>query len=213
MLAARFPRLHALECDDVVIVEGTFDVVEGGVHIDSFLVRIVLPTTYPSGFPIAWEIGNRVRRGVQDWHVSGDGSLCVGLHEELWLKYGGRFELKEYLEGPLHSYFVGVCEKLAGRPWPWGEWAHGEPALREFYSKIIDTDDLERLKDLLMMLESDSIKGHWCCPCGSGKEMRRCHLFSIKDIHAKLPKAMFTRYRKSLDGSAEGAEGGSVARK
>jgi hypothetical protein len=210
MLAENFPRLHALECDGIVLVEGTFELIEDGVSIDSFLVRILLPSAYPIGFPVTWEIGGRVPR-ILDWHVTSDGSLCVGLHEELWLKFGRRFELKAYLDSALRSYFIGVCEKLAGRPWPWGEWAHGAPALLEFYSKIIGTDDLGRVKELLAVLEKDAVKGHWLCPCGSGKEMRRCHGQAIRDTHQKLPKAMFTRYLKILNQPAAADDGLKVA--
>jgi hypothetical protein len=202
MLAEKFPRLHALKSGDYVLVEGTFDVNEGDVRIEGFLIRVLLPTSYPLEIPTVWELGGRVPRQL-DWHVNGNGTLCVGLPEELWLRFKGRFELKEFLEGPVRSYFVGVCEKLAGRPWPWEEWAHGAPALQEFYGKVIGTEDIECVKALLAMLEKDLVKGHWRCPCGSGKEIRRCHLPTVRDLHATLPKWMFTRYLASLNAQAD----------
>ena len=166
--------------------------IEDGIAIDNFLIAIELPASYPIGIPVVRELGGRIPNHP-DFHVFANGTLCLGLPEELWLQYGGRFELKQYLEGPLRSYFLGICEKLAGRPWPFGEWPHGVPALIEFYGKLIGTEEISCVIALVEMLSNASLKGHWKCPCGSGKELRQCHGDALRDLHARLSKEILAR--------------------
>ena len=104
----------------------------------------------------------------------------------------------------MRSYLTGVCEKFAGRPWPYGEWAHGAPALVEFYGKAIGTDEPNRVVELVEMLTKDGVKGHWDCPCGSGKEIRRCHIATLRDLHGKLPKDMIGWSLQVLGGAVPG---------
>jgi hypothetical protein len=192
MLARNFPGLHAFENDGHAFVVGTFQLIEDGVPIDNFTIRIDLPATYPVGLPFAREVGGRLPHR-EDYHVNPDGTLCVGLPEDLWLRFGGRCELKAYLDGPLRSYFIGALHKLQGRPWPYGEWPHGAAGLREFYGSKIASTELQTIVTLVTIVAGDPVKGHWICPLGCGAEIRRCHLAVVKDLQARLPKEIVTR--------------------
>jgi hypothetical protein len=187
--------LHLVEHRGSIVVVGTYHLHEDGVPIEHFLVEIVLPDAYPNGLPAAREVGGRIPP-VEDFHVNGDGTLCLGVPEDLWVRYAGRFDLGEYLRQHLRAYFVGVAHKLRGKPWPYGERAHGAAGLCEYYGEVIGTKDSAMVLEFLKMLRKDAVKGHWLCPCGSGKELRRCHVRAIRNLHANLPKPMIKR---SLD--------------
>ena len=137
---------------------GTYQLHEDGVPIEHFLVEIALPDTYPNGLPAAREDGGRTPP-VEDFHVNRDGTLCLGVPEDLWVRYGGRLELGQYLREPLRAYFVGVAHKLRGKPWPYGERPHGAAGLCEYYGGVIGVTNSARVLEFLKMLRKDTVKG------------------------------------------------------
>jgi hypothetical protein len=134
--------------------------------------------------------------------VNPDGTLCVGLPEELCLRFKGRFELKEYFEGPLRSYFIGTTHKLQGKPWPYGEWGHGAVGVREFYGNNIGSTDQRAITEFLALVAGDAAKGHWVCPRGCGTELRRYHLRMAKELQGTLPREIVSRSLQLLKGDA-----------
>ena len=181
VLAENYPSLHALKFERSVAVAGTFRLAEGDVPIEDFLVHVELPPTYPIGLPVALEMGGRIPRD-ENHQVNKDGTLCVGLPEELWLRYDGRLPMEVYLPGPLRDYFVGVSSMLRGKGWPYGEWGHGARGLREFYGQYIDTERAGAVAEFVAMIAEGRVKGHVLCPCGSEKESRRCHLPKMRSL-------------------------------
>ena len=60
-------------------------------------------------------------------------------------------------------------------------------------------------KDLiyhLRLLSKDWPKGHWLCPCGSGKRLRHCHRDDLMALHEKVPPQIAKRMLRRL--KAEG---------
>lgn len=190
MLRRRYPGL-SLVAEDVI--EGVYDVSHDGVWLTSYLLRIEISESYPIVAPRIFEIGGRIPRTL-DHHVNSDGSLCLGVPEELWVALGGEWELGAVLDGPVRSFLIGVTSKLQGGAWPYGERAHGAEGLCQFYASFIGTADPERVIELLKMLARDKLKGHWDCPCGSGLRLRNCHGAAVAELHRKkLPPEMLAR--------------------
>ena len=78
---------------------------------------------------------------------------------------------------------------------------------RFLYRVTMDYLPKEKEFELLKMLRTDTIKGHWSCPCGSGKELRRCHVEAIRALHEKLPKTLIERsYCILNEAAAKGPE-------
>ncbi|MFN0217361.1 MAG: hypothetical protein ACKVP4_00960 [Hyphomicrobium sp.] len=181
LLAERYPGL-ALDEDDHS-VQGTYDLFHDRTWLDSYLIRVDLPDAYPRGLPAVYEIGGRIPR-TDAYHVNADGSLCLGVPEELWIKHVGRFEIDVILDGPLRTFLLGATDKLKGRDWPYGERAHGPQGLCQFYAPVIGSSDPLHVLDLIQMLSAKRIKGHWPCPCGSNLQLRKCHGEPIRELHA-----------------------------
>ncbi len=195
LLRQRYPGLALVNVGDECEIEGTYDLRERGDWVDSFLIRMHLPQDYPRSIPIVHEIGGRIPKSV-DFHINTgtDGSLCLGVPEELWIEYNGTFDVATVLAGPLHTYLLGVTEKIQGRRWPYGEREHGAKGLCQFYGSIIGTTESIRVLDLIMMLSKPMIKGHWPCPCGSGKKLRKCHYSEVVKLHSeRLPSDILIR--------------------
>lgn len=202
LLTSSFSGLHALVDEEIVAIIGTYHLTENDVPIDEFLIRVDLPPTYPMGIPVAREVGGKIPHD-EDHHVNANGTLCVGLPEEMWIRYRGRLEVADYLSGPLRDYFIGASAKLRGLPWPFGEWGHGQQGLREYYGQFIDSDDHERIANFVRLIAEGRVKGHVPCPCGSGKESRRCHLQKMRGLSDKLPKEIAMRALQILSGGTD----------
>lgn len=184
-LQALYPTLHVLEPRDKVVVRGSFPVLDEGKEIDRYKIEIELPDDYPSSLPVVREIGGRIPHQPER-HVSGDGTLCVCLPDAHRLAHPRGQTLVEFLRGPLHNYLLGSTVVERGGQWPFGEWAHDVDGVIEFYSDLFALKDTKEIVTYLVCL-SRPAKGHWPCPCGSGKRFRYCHRSLLHGLGQKIP--------------------------
>ena len=138
------------------------------------------------------EIGGRIPRG-RDCHVNPDGTLCLAVAEEMWIKCQCRFDLRSFLAGPLRTFLLSNSLVEQGAAWPHGERSHGAVGICEFYQEAVGFGDARQVLDLLRYLCKPRLKGHWPCPCGSEKNMRHCHHETIAQLHARVPTEVFER--------------------
>jgi hypothetical protein len=103
MLRTKYPTLHADEVDGVIVVRGSFAIAHEGTKLDWYLIELALPGDYPASPSIVREIGGRIPREM-DRHVNGDGSLCLAVAEEMWIKWKEKFEVDNFLEGPVRTF-------------------------------------------------------------------------------------------------------------
>jgi len=84
------------------------------------------------------------------------------------------------------NYFIcqGVVEN--GHPWPMEQLGHGADGIRMFYSELLGTGDDAVICGYLVCLAADRVKGHWSCPCGSGRRLRDCHFASVLELRNNI---------------------------
>jgi hypothetical protein len=176
-LKGRYPNLHLIvpEGDGVASLIGTFPVyAPDGTILDSFRISVEFPDDYPRSLPVVREVGGRVPHKEENHVNPADGTSCVALPDARAEYFPEGAPFLRYLEGALHNYFLGQSLFLAGNPWPFDEWAHGEAGRLEYYKQLFGTEDKERVRDYLKALKSREIKHFKKCPCGSGKKIRIC---------------------------------------
>jgi hypothetical protein len=60
--------------------------------------------------------------------------------------------------------------------WRFGERSHGAKGIVEAYADVLEVcPKAAEVLYLLRLLSQEWPKGHWQCPCGSGRLLRRCH--------------------------------------
>jgi hypothetical protein len=170
VLRAKYPTLHAFIVDGECRIRGTFAPVEA----DRYALDIALPCDYPHAMPVVWETGNRIPREM-DRHVLGNGSLCLGTPLALWIQLGNDYSVERVIDGPLKSFLIGNSLVEEGEPWPHGDRAHGAAGLLEHLGELIGTRDPKVVGRFLIDLLEQKVRGHWLCPCGSGRIIRKCH--------------------------------------
>ena len=185
---AAHPNLHFEVVNDVVLVRGTFPIAFEENGLASDLIEIELPKDYPKSIPIARETDGRIPR-TADRHMNpADGTACVLLPDERWRVWPHGSRLLQFLDGPVRNFFLGQSLVELGDPWPFGQWGHGANGIREYYAELVGTDDIRVITGYLDCLSKKKIKGHWPCPCRSGKRLRDCHWALVQDLTTKIPR-------------------------
>ena len=65
------------------------------------------------------------------------------------------------------------------------------------YGEILGVTDEEQIRRFLDCLGHKKVKGHWNCPCGTGKRIRDCHVTRSGDSRTSFPRRL--RVRPSPD--------------
>lgn len=195
-LATRYPHLHLFIESGGAFVRGTFSVLspEGQV-LDGYQVSIELLPDYPRSLPVVREVGGRIP-WKEDFHVNRDGVACVLLPDDRWRCFPGGAPFIQFLDGPVHDFFLGQSLVALGEDWPFGQWSHGANGVFEYYEWLLGTDDRPAVVRYLRVLAKLNFKGHWDCPCGSGHKIRRCCSAKIADLRTKISPAVA---RKTLE--------------
>lgn len=197
------PKLRTQDDGEAIRVEGTYLLYETATApnpagpLTGFEVRIVLPYDFPRGEPSVAETAGRIPR-TPDRHVNGDGSCCVTVWEH-WLATASDHSVAAYLAGPIHEYFLAQFWFENKKEWPFGERPHYAVGLVEAYNDALGLKlSAERLAYHLRVLSQAWPKGHWLCPCGSGRFIRKCHRDEMMALHEQIPPALAKRMLKRL---------------
>lgn len=184
---AEYPSLHFYREGDRMTVRGSFPLRHGGKDLDRFQIEVQLPRNRKDDIPVIRETGSRIPR-LNDNHINDlSGDICLFVPEERWRIFPVGSTLLDFLNGPVRNYLLGFALKELGERWPFGERPHGPAGIVEFYSELIGTSDRRVIRDYIQCLSKKSFKGHWPCPCGSGKKTRNCHASQIQDLRKKIP--------------------------
>lgn len=182
MLRSRYPTLHAFIEKGVCIVRGTYPVMDSGRLVDRYELEIALRPDYPTSLPLVWETGGRIPREA-DRHVFPDaGCLCLGVPLALWMQLKGDFSLPTILDIPVRNFLIGNGLVEKGEPWPHGDRSHGVEGILEFYGDLLGTSDSIAIARFLLSLVKEKVRGHWRCPCGSGRIIRNCHREAVESL-------------------------------
>ena len=203
VIAFRQPKLRAAPDGDGIRITGCYLLTENGAvanpdgPISEFDIEIILSPRYPNREPRVLEVGGRIPRNP-DRHVNHDGDCCITVWEH-WLVSTGDRSFASFLNGPLHQFFLGQYWFEKTGKWPFGEHPHGEKGLQEAYAEVLGVPNKKKnVLYHLRLLSQDWPKGHWLCPCGSGRKLRHCHRDDLMAFHEKIPPRLARRMRRRL---------------
>jgi hypothetical protein len=197
------PKLRASMSGENLEIAGSYLVFEKDVvaapggPITEFDVRIECSPLYPRFEPKVFEVGGKIPREA-DRHINPDGDCCVTVWEN-WLVTTDDQSFAGFIRGPLNEYLLGQYWFEKTGKWPFGERAHGASGLEEAYADALGIPNKrEDLIYYLRLLSQDWPKGHWGCPCKSGRLLRHCHHQQLLAIHRRVPPIMARRMLRRL---------------
>jgi hypothetical protein len=197
------PKLRAARDGSNILVRGSYLLFENGAvanpagPMSEFDIKMVVSERFPKREPKVFEVGGRIPRH-SDYHINPDGDCCVTVWEN-WLVCADDHSFAAFLDGPLHEFFLGQYWFEKTGKWPFGERTHGPKGLEEAYADALGIS--HKKKDLiyhLRLLSKDWPKGHWLCPCDSGKRIRHCHRDDLMALHQKIPPRIANRMLRRL---------------
>lgn len=192
------PGLVLLRQSDPPVLRGEFLVREGDEVLERFAVEVRLQRQSDRALPEVREIGGRIPHH-EDWHVSGDGTLCVVQPAAFWFQEPEGLTLPGFLQGPLQGHLAGQVVVARGGKWPVGAWGHGATGICECFAEILGVTAPGVVRALVGVIAGEWINGHAPCPCGSGRKFRKCHgpvVFKAKrNIPLKVRKDSYAALR------------------
>jgi hypothetical protein len=157
----------------------------------SIQLELHIPLRYPDGPPRTFEVGGLIPRGSDRWHLMTDNSLCLGSRIEVIRRFRADPTIRGYLDSLVFPYLHGYMSRNQSGVPPQGELPHGAEGTLKDYQRILNVEHPQRVLPLLAMLALDRFPGNQSCPCGSGKKLKRCHLWRILEIKSMQTKNQF----------------------
>lgn len=186
-----YPGLRVSLSEGRLSVAGTFPVQHAGSALDFFRIRVEVPESFPLDLPVVFETEGRIP-WTANRHVESCGKACLFVPDERWKYFPESGTLLEFLRGPVHAFFLSqhVFEKTGA--WPFGARSHGVEGIAEAYAEELGSADLDLVCRYLDVLRKPEVKGHWPCPCGSGRKLRDCHQDQVQALRAKISPRVAT---------------------
>lgn len=192
------PELTPTADGEGVHVAGELIVYAQGTEVDRFTIRMLIPSGFPVEEPIVWELDERIPR-TQDRHMNGRAGECCLTVWEAWRAVTQEQNFQTFMEGPVSDFFLGQAMVERGDDWPFSELPHGRPGIIQAYAHALSLAESEALVvAYLDVLSHRHIKGHFACPCGSGKVIRKCHRSEVEDIASRIDPQLAKKMRSRL---------------
>jgi len=186
-LRVRFPDLQVVQEVGLVYVRGSFPIVHDDIALDRYQIEIEFPPDYPKSLPKVRETAGRIPRVLDRHVIPSTGDACLFVEEDWLVTVGREPDFFELLDGPVRNFFIGQSLVEAGKPWPFGARSHGKKGVMEVYAEWFGTEDEPTIRRYLDCLSREGLKGHWDCPCGSGRRVRACHAEPLRGLRERIP--------------------------
>ncbi len=185
-LIKKFPTLRIQISNEKVIIVGMFPVKSNKATINEYLLEIILPDNYPEDLPAINELQGKIPR-TPEWHTNGDGTLCPVLPSEYWSRKS-ECRLIEYLENEVTGLLLAADYFRLKGHWPFSEHRHGYDGYRDYYGKRLGIENPTIVQEFINDIHTNRLKGHFDCPCKSGKKLRNCHATVLWQLRAEMPQ-------------------------
>tara|TARA_B100000609_G_C17174531_1_gene413587 strand:- start:84 stop:734 length:651 start_codon:yes stop_codon:yes gene_type:complete len=167
---------------------------------DDYRLEIKFSSRFPRNIPVVREVGDKIPRNG-DYHVNGDGSLCLGSPLRLLLKIRKNPGVGGFVDSCLIPYLYAVSHKLKyGGEFVFGELKHQQPGMIEDYIDILGLHDEAGIREAVSLLAiKKRIANKKTCPCGCGKRLGVCPFHhKLNELRKAAPVSWFRQHAKML---------------
>lgn len=199
---AAYPDLRLSIQDECVFIQGSFPIKEDGAALDRYSIEVRVPQDFPKDLPVLREVGGRIPWDA-DRHVNINGDACLLVPDERWRHFPEGRTLRDFLDGPVRSFLIGQSVYDRTGKWPFGQRSHGRAGILEAYAEMLNiSPDRETIRAFLDLISRREVKGHWPCPCGAGKILRKCHGARVWVLREKIGPEIALKTLKELKGTS-----------
>lgn len=181
LTSERFPKLKNYFWSEelkVWIIDGELDICDtAGEYWDTFVIRIIVPNTYPYCVPLVIEKSEKIPREA-DRHISKEGICCLDIEHRL-LKMSRRgIRLVDFMTDKVYPYFANQLYFEQEQKYSSGEYGHGFEGVKQLYKEIGIVTVEEAIMILEHILHAKELERNKVCFCGKGK-YKKCHLEKV----------------------------------
>ena len=133
-------------------------------------VKIVLNS---SALPVIYDTGRAIVASYP--HRYSDGSLCLETDTYIRMRFADGLTLLDWMEEIVEPYFFSYEYYTRFGVFPFGERPHGIEGIIQTYQELLHESDPKVVLRLMLFCVEGRYRGHNDCPCGSGKNSRKCH--------------------------------------
>lgn len=177
-----FPKIHFLEENNTRSLSGEVDIFDTkSTYVDSYLVKIVIPSNYPYGFPLLFETGNKFEHTI-DRHISNDGSCCVCSLQEADLIIQKGITIKSFFLEYVIPYLANQIYFDNSAHWANGDFDHGYEGILQYYKELFKINNTGKIFNLLSSLNTKRLNRNDYCFCGQKLKLKKCHISTYNQI-------------------------------
>lgn len=165
---------------------------DGGALQGCFDIRVLIPATYPYGFPVLLETAGKIERTI-DRHIGPGGLICEEIDQKELMLASKSITIREYFAQYVHKHFCWqlIYEEEGNKNLQ--EWSHHGDGTMQFYKEQFNSDDPRVIETCLKALAHNTVSGrNDPCACGSGKKTKRCHHETFVDL-GRIGKAQLVK--------------------
>jgi hypothetical protein len=165
--------------DDLVLI-GIFtfsaNFQTGNSLVDSYNLRIVVPSLFPKEIPIVTELDRKIPRDNKHHINETDDTLCLGSPLRLLFKLSKNPSLTGFGENILVPYLYAIShQRLYGGKLPADELAHGAEGIINDYCDLLKLKTPEQIRSALKLLGTKRrLANKKPCPCNCGSRYGKC---------------------------------------
>lgn len=208
------PHLEWDTSDPIIELSGLFVVrhPETGESLHGYDILVRFPRAFPEHLPRVWEIGGRLPRHDRERHIHRKTGCCLFVDEEFHLRNPDGYTVAEFLQGPVHDFFLGQYHYELHDEWPWPVREHVAEGIEDAYLELLNLDDRGQVLECVKLLRRGEFKGRKRCPCSSGQRIRNCHGERFRELIDKIPAKTFRDTLSRLHGRTVPVEASPGAR-
>ena len=152
-------------------------------------ICILFSGRYPKHIPILFCNDSKLPISDIDRHIMNNGSACLGVYTDIMTRWSIKPDIVNFLENFVAPFLVWQAYYDAHQePPPWGQRPHFVDGVIEYYSDMLGIDRRQVVIEFMKLLARKNCpKGHELCPCGSGKQIRKCHRELLYSTREKVP--------------------------
>lgn len=164
---------------------------------DEYSVKILIPQNYPEQYPTSEETLGRIPKS---FHHYKDGSLCLGAPYAISKTFLAMPTLFGFTEKCLIPYLYSFSYKSLYGYLPYGELTHGNLGILEYYQSELNVNNKKPTIEFLRILSENYKSTNIVCPCGSKKNISKCHGKRLREMLSIVSPSFFQKeYYQILD--------------
>lgn len=148
-----------------------------GIVNDDFVLKIIVPKTYPNEIPLVFEIEDRFPK-TADYHINVDGSLCLGSPLSIRKRITDNPTISGFVENCIVPYLFSMSLYLEGtKAFIFGELSHGTVGIIEDYYEIFELETVKQVLNLIdIFCMKKNVANKQLCPCGCHQIITKCKI-------------------------------------